>query len=215
MSESTKQKILNASIKLFNEYGIANVRLQQIAQEVGISPGNLAYHFKNKQTIIYSISDSLYMEADDILSSYRVYPNLIDLDQQLVKYFAFVLKYPFYFIDVIEIERNYPNIKERRAAHLTEMIDQIKKRFDFNVDRGVITPEPHPRLYSSLSETICVIITFWFPQNLVRGSIDATNISNFKDMIWNQFLPYFTEKGLREYKELILPILNQKPHLKS
>jgi hypothetical protein len=49
---STKQKILNTSIRLFNEDGMANVPLQQIAKEIGISPGNLAYHFKNKEAII-------------------------------------------------------------------------------------------------------------------------------------------------------------------
>ncbi|MEO7308888.1 MAG: TetR family transcriptional regulator [Chitinophagaceae bacterium] len=38
----TKQKILNASLHLFNENGISNTRLQQIADETGISVGNLA-----------------------------------------------------------------------------------------------------------------------------------------------------------------------------
>ncbi|MEM8908435.1 MAG: helix-turn-helix domain-containing protein, partial [Bacteroidota bacterium] len=34
---NTKQKILRAAVQLFNDHGMANVRLQQIADEIGIS----------------------------------------------------------------------------------------------------------------------------------------------------------------------------------
>ena len=87
---STKEKILNASIRLFNENGLANVRLQQIASEIGISVGNLAYHFRNKEAILEAVAENLDVELSEILSSYRIYPNLIDFDNQLSKYFAFI-----------------------------------------------------------------------------------------------------------------------------
>ena len=55
---TTKQKIVHASIKLFNENGVANVRLQQIADEIGISVGNLAYHF-NLEIFYYRIDHGI------------------------------------------------------------------------------------------------------------------------------------------------------------
>ena len=55
----TKQKILNSSINLFNKKGLVNVRLQQIADESGISVGNLAYHYYSKKAIIQAIDLSL------------------------------------------------------------------------------------------------------------------------------------------------------------
>lgn len=210
MPESTKHRIINATIKLFNENGMANVRLQQIANEVNISPGNLAYHYKNKQALIEAINEELYIEASDILASYRIYPNLIDLDQQLVKYFSFIQKYPFYFLDLLEIERHYPKIKEKREIHISKMISQIRKRFDFNINRGIIRPEPRHGLYDSISHTIWVIITFWFPQNLVRGSRETADFIEFKQTIWNQLLPYFSKDGLLEYETLIAPLLDSQ-----
>ena len=51
---STKIKIIETSIKLFNQQGTQNVRLQQIADEAGISVGNLAYHFHDKKKILKS-----------------------------------------------------------------------------------------------------------------------------------------------------------------
>jgi len=43
--QHTKQKIVNTTIRLFNESGFANVSLPHIAKAMGISLGNLTYHF--------------------------------------------------------------------------------------------------------------------------------------------------------------------------
>jgi len=43
----TKKKIIVAALKLFNQNGLVNVRLQHIADEAFISIGNMAYHYHN------------------------------------------------------------------------------------------------------------------------------------------------------------------------
>lgn len=204
---NTKQKILNASISLFNSNGMANVRLQQIANEIGISPGNLAYHFRNKEAIIEAINDDLHEETAAILSAYRIFPNLLDFDNQLTKYFTFIQKYPFYFLDLLEIERHYPEIQSKRKSHITKMISQIRKRFDFNQQRGMIIEEPRPGVYDSVSNAIWVLITFWVPQNVVRGISAEMGTKTFKETIWNQVYPYLTPEGIVEYNQLIRPLL--------
>ncbi len=206
---NTKQKILNASIRLFNTNGMANVRLQQIAKDIGISPGNLAYHFRNKEAIIEAINEDLYQEAGEILTTYRLFPNLFDFDNQLTKYFDFIQKYPFYFLDLLEIERHYPAIRSKRKIHISKMISQIEKRFDFNHQRGLIVDEPRVGVYQSVANAIWVLITFWVPQNLVRGTAASMDTTQFKEMVWNQMCPYFTEKGIAEFEQLIRPLLRQ------
>lgn len=207
---NTKQKIIKASIRLFNENGLANVRLQQIANEIGISPGNLAYHFRNKEAIIEAVNEDLFEEAGEILSTYRIFPNLMDFDNQLSKYYSFIQKYPFYFLDMLEIQRQYPEIQSKRQVQVCKMISQIHKRFDFNQNRGLIQEEPHSGLYKEIAEAIWVLITFWVPQNLIRGSEASTNVLEFKQMIWNQVYPYFTEQGQAEFEQLIRPLLKQR-----
>ena len=49
---TTKEKIIETSIKLFNEKGCLNTSTRHIADELGISVGNLYYHFKNKEDIL-------------------------------------------------------------------------------------------------------------------------------------------------------------------
>ena len=49
---STRKKIIESSILLFNSKGLANVRLQDIAEYNNISPGNLTYHYKTKKDLM-------------------------------------------------------------------------------------------------------------------------------------------------------------------
>ncbi len=207
---NTKQKIILSAVKLFNEYGMANVRLQQIASEIGISTGNLAYHYKNKEAIIEAVYIDLYEELDDILSTYRVFPNLIDFDHQLSKYYDFILKYPFYFLDLLEIERNYPDILSKRRNHIGKMISQFRKRFDYNQKRGLIIEEPREGTFDKIADTIWVIISFWVPQRLIRGNQNDLEVIQLKELIWTQIYPYFTEKGKQEFDQLIIPMLKKQ-----
>lgn len=209
-NNNTKQKILKAAIQLFNDNGMANVRLQQIADEIGISPGNLAYHFKNKEAIIDSVQEDLFEQVSEILSTYRIFPNLMDFDNQLTKYFAFIQTHPFYFLDILEIDRHYPAVQAKPQQHISKMISQIRKRFDFNQQRGLIKVEVSPGLYDDIANAVWVLITFWVPQNMIKRSNQEANITAFKKMIWNQLYPYLTKKGIAEYKQLIVPLLEQR-----
>lgn len=211
---NTKQKILNASIQLFNENGLANVRLQQIADEIGISVGNLAYHFKNKEAIVEAVNENLHEEVAEILSAYRLFPNLIDFDYQLSKCYAFVEKYPFYFLDLFEIERMSPAAHATRQQHINKMISQIRKRLDFNERRGIIGPEPREGIYDSLAASTWGMISFWQAQNSARG-LACNSTGRFKEAVWNLIYPHFTAEGVAEFEQLILPLIKEQPGLSS
>lgn len=52
MATKTKDRILTASRLLFNEEGVSNVAMVDIAATIDISPGNLYYHYRGKDELI-------------------------------------------------------------------------------------------------------------------------------------------------------------------
>ena len=60
-AESTKEKILFASIKLFSQIGYSEVSMRDIAKEVGIQVGSIYNHFKSKKEIL----EAMYKYYDE------------------------------------------------------------------------------------------------------------------------------------------------------
>lgn len=204
--KKTKTKIIQSSIELFNQKGLANVRLQQIADHCGISVGNLAYHFQNKVAIIKTIDEILQKEIEPVLSNKKSFPYLIDFDNQLSQYYFLINKYAFYFLDLLEMERIHPSIHSNRREYILKMIDQIHKWLLENVQKGVLKTEIHMEQYRHTAKAIWMIITFWMTQQQVKGALNQDE-GAFKEVVWNQLVPIFEESGLMEYEAIILPQL--------
>lgn len=199
----TKQKIIESTIDLFNQRGFANVRLQHIADQCGISVGNLAYHFNKKEVVVDHVHEIITEELQEVLSIFGSGPSLLDIEIQLDGFYNFINKYPFYFIDILEVKRAFPQIHERRRQYINRIIIQMKKRLEYNKDRGVVATESFDGQYEMIANTIWMIITFWVSQKEIKGE-DHDDLELFKASIWGQIIPLLTKKGLEEYSSLIL-----------
>ncbi|RDB06364.1 TetR/AcrR family transcriptional regulator [Runella aurantiaca] len=204
--QNTKEKILWASIKLFNEHGVANVRLQQIADEIGISVGNLAYHYRNKEAIVSSVYDILFEDFGHILSQYLQSPSFADFDRQILLYFEFFKTYQFYITDLFSMEHALPEIKAEWQLFMNKMILQIRTRIDFHINRGELVSETVQGTYNLISESIWMTIVFWIPQQTMRNK--PVTETRFRSAVWNHLKPYLTQKGLDTF-EFSLPVLSQ------
>lgn len=63
----TRQRILDVTLALYNEQGEPNVSTSLIAAELGISAGNLHYHFRKKDELSAALLEQFVAELDALL----------------------------------------------------------------------------------------------------------------------------------------------------
>ena len=63
----TRDRILECALALFNQEGEPNVSTLEIANELGISPGNLYYHFHGKEPLVLELFERFQAEMAPLL----------------------------------------------------------------------------------------------------------------------------------------------------
>ncbi len=157
----TKVKIVLGALDLFNEHGERNVTTNHIAEHLSMSPGNLYYHFRNKEEIVRGIF-KLYEEellrqfspsidSKDAVSLFEHYMNSI---------FALMWRFRFFYSKLPDIlardpklHRDYLSVQEQLRANLLVICESFQSLNLINIDETE---------KSDLLTTIHFIATNWF-----------------------------------------------------
>ncbi len=115
-SNSTRERILQTSLQLFNAEGLPSVSTHRIAAELGMSPGNLHYHFKTKQLIV----EWLFRRFEERLvlldGSFEAIRAIDDLWLALHLRFEAIDAYRFVYRDMAFLASEYPPLGTRVQA---------------------------------------------------------------------------------------------------
>ena len=65
----TAHRIAEAALQLFNRFGEPSITISAIAADVGISPGNLHYHYASKEKIVEELFDGFEHEIGHTLAA--------------------------------------------------------------------------------------------------------------------------------------------------
>lgn len=116
-SKQTKNNIIQKAIDLFNEHGTAVVSLNSLAAALGISTGNLQYHYHNKEEIIRAILEVMFGDWNSVYQEMAAPSFTLDtLRQTLEINFKLVWKYRFFYRELTALLRNDKTLAKRYAA---------------------------------------------------------------------------------------------------
>ncbi|MBK6332991.1 MAG: TetR/AcrR family transcriptional regulator [Thermomonas sp.] len=171
MARQTRQRILDASLAMFNSQGEPNVTTNHIADELEISPGNLYYHFRNKDDIIEQLFAVYEQRMDAALSapSGRL-PGLEDVWLQLHLVFECIWDYRFLYRDLVDILSRNRRLRLRFARILKRADEQAHQVMRGLVQAGVMRASADE--VDAASTNILVIATFWMNYAAARGDKD-------------------------------------------
>ena len=201
--KTTKKHIKDHALKLFNEKGFVNVRLQHIADAAFVSVGHLAYHFKNKEAIVEAVYDKLFEELSSILSQYISHKHLEGLDILFSRLYFFYEHNRYTFNNTWEIERNYPEIQKEWLTFNSKILQQLKRKIQVCHQDELFKPEPTKGNYDLLAQSLLILINSWIPQQILRQMPVTEKL--FKNCLWNLLYPNFSKKGASIYHDIITP----------
>lgn len=186
MKMKTKDKIVLKAIELFNRDGVEKVTTLFISKEMGISLGNLHYHYPNRDELIKAIVDQFLSEMEE-LSAVLLQEELTNFLEKAF-YTQFVTfrkmwKYRFLFADRLVIARRMDYLE----IHFKAMLEQRKKDFDVTV----IALKNAGLMRSDLSQKIQDVHF----QQLVIWNNSWINYANLFDSTERPYL-YFAEQSI-------------------
>lgn len=142
MKES-KKKIIRTSIELFNQHGVGNVRVHDIAEAAHISPGNLTYHFPTKKALM----EAVYTYMKECLEGMTLESNPLEVALDALKitidYLKFQIQFRFFYRDTLEIMKLYPAIRQAYKKRIQNVIDFNRKVLILAEQQGYMVTESH------------------------------------------------------------------------
>lgn len=199
MKKSTKAKIINKSIELFNEKGYGAVTLFEIAGALDMTRGNLTYHFKDKDLLLEAIVEGMWSKLDEEKDKTRRLPSFENMHNEVQSFYQIQKKYAFVFLDINVISHH--NVRERFQKRIEENAKDMQATIAFAIAAGNMHPEPYEGIYHSLAFNTWMISFFWINQQKIKGE-DFENYSEEGELqIWSMLLPHLTEKGLKAFHD--------------
>ena len=171
MAKQTRQRILDSALTMFNALGEPNVTTNHIADELEISPGNLYYHFRNKDDIIEQLFARFEERMDAALAAPQGrLPGLEDIWLQLHMVFECIWDYRFLHRDLVEILSRNRRLRLRFARILRRANEQAHTVMRGLVQAGIMRASKDE--LAATATNVLVIATFWLNYAAARGDKD-------------------------------------------
>jgi len=201
---NTKDKIIQTSISLFNEHGERAISTNHIASSLGMSPGNLYYHFKNKEDIIRHIF-ALY--RDHLSTHFKPVDQGDDAFERLGPYldslFELMWRYHFFYDNLGDILARDSQLKQGYIDFQQELLEQVRNIILALRDSEIIAIDEQDAI--ELAHTLKLTVSFWTPYMKARrlsGVLVEQDIYPGIVKVLTLFKAYSTEKSANKINQL-------------
>jgi AcrR family transcriptional regulator len=174
----TRERIAEAALALFNADGTPAVSTRHVAARLGISPGNLYYHFGNKEEIVLHLYDRIETELQAILApparDARTFEEVLGY---LDAIFTHLWKFRFFYRDLNALLRDVPGLKERYRRLAERVLARSKAIFAEMVQHGWM--EASDEHLDLLATNAWIVLTQWFTHRQVverRRTIQSSDV---------------------------------------
>ncbi len=162
----TAERILEVTLELFNRFGEPNVSTTLISAELGISPGNLYYHYPAKDELINSLFDRYERALNELLRAADGVENVEDAWLFVHMLFELVWAYRFLYRDLNDLlsknrrlETHFQFVLKNKGKAVGQLLDGLARHGAMRIDARDIEP---------VATAMVVVLTYWLSFEYVR-----------------------------------------------
>jgi AcrR family transcriptional regulator len=202
-TQRTRGRILDASLALFNEQGEANVSTGSIATALGISPGNLYYHFRNKDEIVEELFGRFERRIDaEPGIGHDAAGAIEDLWLYLHLMFEAIREFRFLYRNLDDITgRNrklrghFNRIAARKFDAVVRLCETLVRARAMRASGGEIRV---------LARNVLVVATYWLNFQSLRASRGAqeSDLGQGAHQVMSLVAPYLVGGARRHFERL-------------
>jgi AcrR family transcriptional regulator len=164
----TRERILETALTLFNRFGEPHVTTADIAGEMEISPGNLYYHFRNKDQVIAELFAVFERRLEGLLALPEGRAaGVEDLWLLLHLLFEAMWDHRFLFRDLDEILSRNPRLASRFAAITRRGVNTVTELCRAMVAAGAMRASQ--REIAALADNVTIVATYWISYQKIAG----------------------------------------------
>jgi AcrR family transcriptional regulator len=167
----TPQRILEGTLALFNRYGEPNVSTTAIAADLGMSPGNLYYHFPAKDELINALFDRFEHRLREVLSTASAVRDLEEAWFFLHSLFEVAWDYRFVYRDINDLLSKNRRIEQAMQQLIELKVQALQRVLDGLAVGSGLRMDASTR--HTTADTMVVLLTYWLSFEYVRNPRQA------------------------------------------
>jgi AcrR family transcriptional regulator len=199
----TAERILEVTLALFNRFGEPNVSTTLISAELGISPGNLYYHYPAKDELINALFDRYEQALNELLNAGEDVRNVEDAWFFMHTLFELIWQYRFLYRDLNDLLSKNRRLETHCQLILKNKTRAVKALLGGMSRSGAIQIDS--REIESTATSMVVVLTYWLSFEYVRDPRHALEPENAQlallrgaHHVLNLMVPYL-EQGQRSH----------------
>jgi AcrR family transcriptional regulator len=191
---STKDRIVESGRALFNAKGYGETPLSEIAANVGISQGNLTYHFPTKRQLALCIQEKAKEDAAARQQAYEPGHVAEDYIGHVLFGMELTWQYRFLFRDRAQFIAGRKG--DDPSAALIADFNELHALIQRLEDDGLLVAEPS-RDTLELARSLWIVSRYWMSY--------LSEIEGLEEITWRD-----QERGVNQHFAILRPSLTQK-----
>ncbi|WKN33577.1 TetR/AcrR family transcriptional regulator [Porifericola rhodea] len=202
---NTRTRILETARTLFNKQGLDNTSAKNVAAQLEMSDGNLRYHFRTKEDLVYTLYMQLVDTFDQQLKAYQSEKfSLSQVYQSLKIMYTKLYDYRFLMADFVAVMRKFPKIQHHYQALTQSRKQQFGSLTEALIKEGIFKNDIPNSQYEHMVEQLIILSDAWIghAEVLFEGE-ETQKLRHYVLLAFSMLVPYLTTKGMYEYIEIM------------